>query len=160
MRDKAIDDAEFARLWMEGHTAGELAARYDVSRQTITRYWHRLALPARDPQGMLRRVGRRALQEHAGALARLGVPVPVVARAFHVELSWAKRLMDGVRPAAPRPGGAAAVPGRAIWTRDRDARLLDVPPPGRYRDLAALAEDWGLPMRDVQSRWHRVRAGA
>ena len=44
------------------------------------------------------------------------------------------------------------------WPLDRDAALIRSG--GRYAELCALAENWGLPFRAVQQRWHRLRVAA
>ena len=49
----------------------------------------------------------------------------------------------------------SAPPARERWNGERDQRLMESG--GRYRELTALAEEWGLSFREVQARWHLVR---
>jgi hypothetical protein len=163
-RPRKIDDVRFARLWLEGVAARDIARAFDVSRHSVSAARLRLNLPARRPEGDLRDRGLGPLSRHAGTFARLTVPEEVIAAAYGLRAEQVRAVMSGSGASDGLAGeeqrGTARIPGREIWTRDRDARLLDLPPPGRYRDFARLAEVWGLPLREVQARWHRVRAGA
>lgn len=160
-----IDETRLACLWLQGVMGKDIAKEFGVGRVTVSQRVGRLGLPRRRPCGRIGMPGPSGLREHVRAFWRLSVPPAVVAEAYGLTETLIEQLFADLDLGTEGAGevqetGAAPVPGRPIWTRDRDARLLDLPPPGRYRDLAALASEWGLPIREVQARWHRVRAGA
>jgi len=63
---------------------------------------------------------------------------------------WSHGCQAGTDAAGQRQHGQ--------WSEERDQRLMESG--GRYRELTALAEEWGLSFREVQARWHLVRRAA
>lgn len=176
MARKRVNDLVVARRWLRGEKSADIAAEFGVTREGLYAVARRLDLPLRRTNGQLRLTGSGAMAYHLKGLLALGVGPREIASAFGVSQAEvrAEAARQGLAAGsealrrAPPPDAAGARPdapppacsGVRHWTRDRDARLRDVPAPPSYRALARLAEDWGLPLREVQARWHRVRAGA
>jgi len=83
----------------------------------------------------------------------------VIIREKLARFEW-KDQMPAHRPALVPNLATQALPPEphGQWTDDRDALLRNCG--GTYRELAALADGWGLPTASVTARWHRVRAAA
>lgn len=43
----------------------------------------------------------------------------------------------------------------AFWTADRDAKVFQTQ--GKWKKIAALADEWGVPVQNITSRWHKLR---
>jgi hypothetical protein len=94
-RPRKIDDVRFARLWLEGVAARDIARAFDVSRHSVSAARLRLNLPARRPEGDLRDRGLGPLSRHAGTFARLTVPEEVIAAAYGLRAEQVRAVMSG-----------------------------------------------------------------
>lgn len=128
-----IDRDRLRELWLMGLTRAKIAEMLGgVSAGSVSRISQELGLPPR-PQGRI-----------------------------------AASVLDAVNPDFTEPPAARvrAVPvaevvepqGHPFFRARHDAEILQSA--GRYRDLVALADKWGQPIRRVQQRWHQLRAGA
>ncbi|GAA5073579.1 hypothetical protein N0B44_15695 [Roseibacterium beibuensis] len=169
---RKIDYQQAARAWCRGDTCTEIGDRYGVRDRAVSAAARRLGWPPRRTNGTLAYAGRPGLRTFLPALWGYRVPVADLARAFGVTeievlaVAEAKGLaaypIEVVPTECPTPAAPAQearpLPGRDVWTAARDEAIRDTK--GRYSELAQLAAQWGEPIRSVQARWHRVRAGA
>lgn len=170
-----MDRARLAALWAEGVPTGTIAERLGVTAPSVCRAVREMGLPAR-PSGR-RPIDREVMAPlwDAGLTLeeiaeKLGVGPMSVSRA-------AKRYGFSARPGGRKP---VSVPGsEAGQTLARSAPPSSAPPrlrkggatAGRdtaleaaiaaakgYRDLARIAERFGVSSQRVLSLWHRRRA--
>ncbi|MEM9845007.1 MAG: hypothetical protein AAF965_09430 [Pseudomonadota bacterium] len=125
-----IDDALFAFLW--GHNVGKwaMANHFAIQPDDVFAKARRLRLPDR-PKGW------RPLPDKNN--------VRFNALIVEFEKQRRRRSTQMVRSSSTNDR----------WPLDRDARIVQSQ--GRYRALCELADDWDMPIRTVQARWHVLR---
>lgn len=136
-RDRQIPDCPaFRRAWAEVGSHPEIAALFGVSRGAVGHARQRYGYPRRqDVQEIWG--GRRVAAWVAAAPdpdPRPPAPVAVV---------------------TPLPAPSVAHPR---WSAAEDAEVIRTQ--GRYAELSAAADRLGRSLREVQCRWHQLRAAA
>lgn len=91
-----------------------------------------------------------------------GVSKPAVSKAARRYGYAPRRETPAARPEADAaaPNGtmiapAPVVPGGPFWTRARDAQVRATE--GRHREISRLAAALGVPIRNIQARWQKIR---
>lgn len=139
---KIPDCARFRQLWEQSVPAIKIAKEFDVSFQTVNRLAKGYGYPPR-----------------YGRDSKLSGPMPDQPPIDQRKRLSADPVKDQVKDpvAAPeeKPKPALNRPDDR-WSPDRDQALVDAN--GRYRDMAALADQWGLTYRALLTRWHKLRA--
>lgn len=163
-RRATFDLKEFAELWCRGVSYVEIRDRLGCTKSVAYQAAFRHGFPRRYPDGLFAPIPNAV--EKASAVKNLlkaGADPEAIAYGFGCDVADLEGYLAAVRPERPQGEGAPAAPlsGRPCWTPDRDAALAAVVRDGGgYSELARLADAWGLRMVDVQTRYHRVRAGA
>lgn len=109
------------------------------------------------------RLGIEAMRRQLSAFVPSGVSQPAlpdpeppaaISEAVPIKVpTYVKRSAGEAARVAPEP------PARPDhWSEARDAELRDSG--GGFAAISSLADKWGLPIRTVQARWHKVRAAA
>ena len=146
---KRIDDQGFMRMWRRGCKCVDIARHFGVSASEVTRARKRLGVPARASKNGKELIDRAKVehlyQQHLSyetIAARLGCSKGSVQRIVSEE-GFTRSRQQAPTPKAP--------PKEPLKRRVHETG-------GRYRDMALVADEFGIGLTQVQRIWHEVRA--